>query len=275
MIDKANCPPIMVRLAWHDSGTYDMNIPLSEFPKCGGANGSIRFSPEIDHGANAGLSLALKLLEPIKKQFPTVGWADLMQMASAAAIELTGGPKIDMKYGRVDATGPEDCHPEGNLPAAEPPFPNGEANPQTHLRKVFHRMGFNDQEIVALSGAHSLGRAFPDRSGANKKDSTKYTDGSTNPRWDGKAGVGRKGGQSWTEKWLKFGNDYFHAVVGDDDDLLKLSTDSSLFMDEAMMPFARKYKEDEAAFFADYAKAHKKLAELGSKFEPAEGITGV
>ena len=26
-----------------------------------------------------------------------------------------------------------------------------------HLRDVFHRMGFSDQEIVALSGAHSLG----------------------------------------------------------------------------------------------------------------------
>jgi catalase (peroxidase I) len=25
------------------------------------------------------------------------------------------------------------------------------------LRKVFNRMGFNDQEIVALSGAHALG----------------------------------------------------------------------------------------------------------------------
>ena len=26
------------------------------------------------------------------------------------------------------------------------------------LREVFGRMGFNDQEIVALSGAHALGR---------------------------------------------------------------------------------------------------------------------
>lgn len=26
-----------------------------------------------------------------------------------------------------------------------------------HLRKVFYRMGLNDEEIVALSGAHTLG----------------------------------------------------------------------------------------------------------------------
>ena len=33
------------------------------------------------------------------------------------------------------------------------------------IRKVFNRMGFNDQEIVALSGAHALGRCHADASG--------------------------------------------------------------------------------------------------------------
>jgi hypothetical protein len=27
-----------------------------------------------------------------------------------------GGPKLPMKYGRVDVTGPEQCPPEGKLP---------------------------------------------------------------------------------------------------------------------------------------------------------------
>jgi hypothetical protein len=31
---------------------------------------------------------------------------------SATAIEEAGGPKIDMKYGRVDAAGPEGCTPD-------------------------------------------------------------------------------------------------------------------------------------------------------------------
>lgn len=34
-----------------------------------------------------------------------------------------------------------------------------------HIRDVFGRMGFSDQEIVALSGAHALGRCHSDRSG--------------------------------------------------------------------------------------------------------------
>lgn len=37
---------------WHDSGSYDKGI--ADFPQRGGANGSIRFYPEIDHAANAG-----------------------------------------------------------------------------------------------------------------------------------------------------------------------------------------------------------------------------
>jgi L-ascorbate peroxidase len=60
IIDKKNCGPVLVRLAWHDSGTFDVNVK-GEWPAAGGAIASIRFSPEIDHGANAGLAGACKV----------------------------------------------------------------------------------------------------------------------------------------------------------------------------------------------------------------------
>jgi cytochrome c peroxidase len=34
-----------------------------------------------------------------------------------------------------------------------------------HIRDVFGRMGFNDQEMVSLIGAHAVGRCHTDRSG--------------------------------------------------------------------------------------------------------------
>lgn len=160
IILEKNCGPVFVRLAWHDSGTYDKNVE-GEWPKAGGAIGSIRFDPEITHGANKGLAAAVQLLEPVKEAVPAVSYADLFQMASARSIELAGGPKLDIKYGRVDAMGPEHCSAEGNLPDGEP-GPNGmyggpggsasteDKTPEGHLRKVFFRMGFNDEEIVAL-----------------------------------------------------------------------------------------------------------------------------
>jgi L-ascorbate peroxidase len=61
------------------------------WPCAGGATGSIRFAPEINHGANAGLVNAVALLEPIHAKYPDVSWADLIQMSSAVAIEVGPG----------------------------------------------------------------------------------------------------------------------------------------------------------------------------------------
>ncbi|KAG4147687.1 hypothetical protein ERO13_D05G238400v2 [Gossypium hirsutum] len=248
------CHPILVRLGWHDAGTYNKNI--EEWPRRGGANGSLRFEVELKHAANAGLVNALNLLQHIKDKYSGVTYADLFQLASATAIEEAGGPKIPMKYGRVDVSGPNECPEEGRLPAAGPP------SPADHLREVFYRMGLNDKEIVALSGAHTLGRSRPDRSGWGKPE-TKYT----------KDGPGAPGGQSWTVQWLKFNNSYFKDIKAKrDEDLLVLPTDAVLFEDPSFKVYAEKYAEDQETFFKDYAEAHAKLSNLGAKFNPPEGI---
>ncbi|KAJ6735833.1 THYLAKOID LUMENAL 29 KDA PROTEIN CHLOROPLASTIC-RELATED [Salix viminalis] len=248
------CHPILVRLGWHDAGTYNKSI--EEWPKRGGANGSLRFEIELKHAANAGLVDALKLIQPIKDKYSGVTYADLFQMASATAIEEAGGSKIPMKYGRVDVSAPDECPEEGRLPDAGPP------KPADHLREVFYRMGLNDKEIVALSGAHTLGRSRPERSGWGKPE-TKYT----------KNGPGAPGGQSWTAEWLKFDNSYFKDIKErKDGDLLVLPTDAALFEDPSFKVYAEKYAEDKEAFFKDYAEAHAKLSNLGAKFDPPEGI---
>jgi len=282
-VEKQNCNPIFVRLAWHDSGTYDK--ARTEFPDRGGANGSIIYAPEINHGANNGLNKAVRFLEPYKAEYPLVSWADLIQMASAVSIEHAGGPKIAMKYGRQDVSGPEGCPDTASrntaanagLPDAAMPFGCGAQDAPTHLRNVFHRMGFNDQEIVALSGAHTIGRAFKERSGTvpegyGEANACTFTRAACPVRHDGKAGVGMPGGRSWTKKWLKFDNSYFQEYAEDNKELLWLDTDKALHTDDGFKPTFMTYKNDQEAFFKDYAAAHKKLSELGSKFEPAEGI---
>jgi len=284
-IDKNNCAPIMVRLAWHDSGNFDKSI--SEWPSCGGANASIRFEPEIDFPANAGLPKALNFLKPLKAKYPAVSWADLIQMASACAIEATGGPKIPMRYGRVDAADGSACpeptsrgtsHSAG-LPDPAPPFPCGAQDPATHLRNIFNRMGFEDEGIVALSGAHTLGRAFHERSGTTEHGygdakASKYTKSACPVRHDGKEGVGMAGGKAWTKNWLSFDNSYYQYLQrGHDDDLLWFPTDAALHKDDKFKPYFEKFAASQDSFFEAYCRAHKKLSELGSKFEPAEGFT--
>lgn len=125
-----------------------------------------------------------------------------------------------------------------------------------------------------MSGAHTFGRAYKDRSGLGK-ESTKFTDGKMKQYFaDGTEAPYKPGGSSWTEQFLVFDNSYFTVLDNPDADeeLLKLSSDRVVFIDEKFKPFAEKFRDDQAAFFASYAKAHKKLSELGAKFEPEGGI---
>ena len=135
--------------------------------------------------------------------------------------------------------------------------------------------GFNDCEIVALSGAHTLGRAFAERSGTvpygyGDAKGTKYTQSTSVARRDGVPGVGMAGGESWTANWLTFDNSYFKAA--DDPQLLRLATDVALATDATFRPHFLAYAQSQAAFFADYARAHKKLSELGAAFFPVGGV---
>lgn len=158
--DRPDKGPTLVRLAWHSSGTYD------KMTKTGGSEkGTIRFEEELKHGANAGLDSAIAWLEPIYKKYnkaTDLSYADLYTLAGVVAIQSMGGPKVPWRYGRVDSYEISDVTPDGRLPDADKGTPKNTAD---HLRSIFNRMGFNDQEIVALSGAHALGRCHATASG--------------------------------------------------------------------------------------------------------------
>ncbi|KMS93323.1 hypothetical protein BVRB_032640, partial [Beta vulgaris subsp. vulgaris] len=122
------------------------------------SNGAtMRFKPECDFGANAGLGIARQVLEPIKAKHPGISYADLWTLAAVVAIEHMGGPTISWRPGRVDAADGSACPPDGRLPDA--------AKGNDGTREIFYRMGFNDKEIVALIGAHALGRCHKNASG--------------------------------------------------------------------------------------------------------------
>jgi len=276
LIKEKDCGPILIRTAWHDSGTYDNANASKPWPSAGGAIGSIRTDVEINAGPNAGLKKAVTVyLKPVKDQCPGVSWADLIQLGSAASIEMMGGPKIPMKYGRVDGIPDPEPVPPFGLPDALPAFggPLKDKNdPAEHLRYVFYKYGMNDKDIVTLSGAHTVGRVFADRSGAVKEgymNGTEYTK-------KGCPFLGNSetmGGRSWTKDWLNFNNSYFAEMVKADPEIVIFPTDKVLFTDPGFKPTAELFANDQAAFFSAYAESHKKLSELGSKFDPPGGFT--
>lgn len=241
--DDGSYGPLLVRLAWHSSGSYD------EASKTGGSNGAtMRFNPESDYGANAGLKVARDLLEPLKKKFPLISYADLWTLAGCVAVEDMGGPVIPWRPGRSDHISGESCGPDGRLPDA--------SMGAKHLRDVFYRMGFNDREIVALSGAHSFGRCHPDRSGFSGP---------------------------WTNAPTTFSNLYFKELLekkwtkkkwagplqyeDPSKELMMLPTDMALIWDKKLKPFVKEYANDDETFAKDFTAAFVKLLELGVPFE--------
>eukprot|EP01084_Bolivina_argentea_P135959 239489_1 len=241
--DDGSWGPILVRLAWHSSGTYDKS------DGSGGCNGaSMRFKPEMDDPENAGLKLAREKLEGIKQKYDKeITYADLWVFASYIAIEAMGGPYIKFCGGRKDDKPKSLCPANGRLPSAE-----GDSK---HVRQVFNRMGFNDQEIVALiGGGHVIGRCHPDRSG-----------------YDG----------PWVDNPIKFSNEYFEELFENDweektiestgkkqfkdkeDELMMLPADMLMLRDEEFRKWSDIYYKDNDKFLKDFAVAYKKLTELG------------
>jgi len=243
--------PTMVRLAWHSSGTYDRMTNTG-----GSGGGTIRFKEELAHGGNAGLDKAVKKLEPIKKRHPDVSWADLIAYVGVVAIEEMGGPKLKFSYGRVDELDPSAVTPDGRLPAADKGDGPGPKT-QKGLRDVFYRMGFDDKDIVALSGAHALGRCHADASGY----------------------VG-----PWTGTPLLFNNSYFVLLKGlkwepnletgkfqykdPSGNLMMLPSDIALVKDPKFKRYVDKYADKKGGqdlFFKDFASAFERLELLGTK----------
>ncbi|KAI1437097.1 peroxiredoxin [Xylaria sp. CBS 124048] len=253
--DDGSAGPVLVRLAWHSAGTYDAAT------QTGGSNGAgMRYEAEGGDPANAGLQHARAFLEPIKAANPWITYADLWTLASVVAIEAMGGPRVPWKGGRTDfgstAEDQKKIPPRGRLPDA--------AQGAAHLRAVFGRMGFNDQEIVALSGAHNLGRCHPDRSGFDGKwvnNPTRFSNQFFR--------VLLANEKEWKRKKLSNGIEQFvyeeeaTAQGEKEEGLMMLPTDMSLLSDPVFRSWVEAYAEDKDRFFADFSAVFAKLLELG------------
>lgn len=242
-----------IRLAWHSCGTY------SAADGSGGPNGArMRFDPEASYGNNAGLRLARNALEPVKAKFPEMSYSDLYTYAGVVAVEEAGGPKIKYRLGRTDADSGETSPQKDMLPNADM---GSRVKTTQHVRDVFYRMGFTDQEIVALIGAHAMGRCHTDRSGfwgpwtnAENTFSNEFFRLLVEERWSPKT---THNGKAWT------GPDQFEDSTGS---LMMLPSDIILLADPAFKKWVMIYAKDEDRFYKDFAKAFAKLLELGVPF---------
>jgi len=246
LVKTKDCGPILIRLSWHDAGVFsDGDL------KGGCPNAVMRFTDagEGTFGANAGLpDVAVGLLKPISEKYvpDTISNADLWALAANVAIKVMGGPDIKTRFGRTDAESSSE-----SVESQVGRLPDGDKGID-HLREIFHPKGFNDKDIVALSGAHTVGKCNLDRSG-----------------FDG----------PWTEEPLKFDNTYFKEMLEKEykeettekgnpqfrssDGTIMLISDLALLKDPAFKEHVETYAKDQDAYFQDFTKAWIKLQENG------------
>ncbi|KAI8047522.1 heme peroxidase [Gilbertella persicaria] len=246
--DDGSYGPVLLRLAWHSSGTFDAHDNSG-----GSSGGTMRFRTEASHAANNGLEIARDLLHKhIKPKYSELSYGDMYTLGGVVAVQELGGPDIKWRPGRIDAD-ENKCTPDGRLPDG--------SKEASHVRDIFYRMGFDDQEIVALSGAHVLGRCHLDRSGfegpwqeAPTYFSNEYFKAITEREW-----VKKKlpnGGWQWSDK--------------QNPDIMMLPIEITMLHDEKLKPYFELYAKDQDKFFDDFAKAFKKLIELGVPFTGEE-----
>uniref|UniRef100_A0A2P2KQ21 Peroxidase n=2 Tax=Rhizophora mucronata TaxID=61149 RepID=A0A2P2KQ21_RHIMU len=210
----------VLRLVFHDAGTFELD------ENSGGMNGSIIY--ELDRPENAGLMKSTKILEKAKRQvdrIQPVSWADMIAVAGAEAVSISGGPTIPVALGRLDTMGPD---AEGNLPQ--------ESLDALGLKQCFQRKGLSTQELVALSGAHTLGSK----------------------------GFGSP---------IVFDNSYYKILLqkpwmssGVMSSMIGLPSDHALVEDEECSRWIKKYADNENLFFEDFKKAYIKLVNCGARW---------
>lgn len=165
---------------------------------------------------------------------------------SVVAVEESGGPTIPWRPGRSDEGSGAASPPDGRLPGAD----KGKlADTVQHVRDIFYRMGFNDGEIVALLGAHSMGRCHTDRSGywgpwtrSEETFSNLYLKELLENTWT-------------LKKWK--GPDQFEDPTGE---LMMLPSDMALVWDKAFRKHVEAFARDDELFFKEFAKARRRAA---------------
>ncbi|XP_074583742.1 peroxidase 47 [Curcuma longa] len=196
----------------------------------------------------------------IEEQCPgVVSCADIVALAARDAVFWAGGPYYDIPKGRKDGRRSK-IEDTINLPA---PTLNSSA-----LMKLFWQHGFNAQELVALSGAHTLGAArcgnFKQRlsnfDAVNDVDPT--LDSSFAKSLSRACAAGDNAEVPFDRTRNAFDRAYFWALQSG---MGVLATDQTLFGDPQTRRVVNGYAMNDAMFFFDFQQAVTKMGLLDVK----------
>ncbi|TVU46470.1 hypothetical protein EJB05_06010, partial [Eragrostis curvula] len=137
----------LLRLHFHDCFGCDASVLLDD---------AANFTGEKGAGPNAGSLRGFEVIDNIKTLLElmcpqTVSCADILAVAARDSVEQLGGPSWTVLLGRRDAT-----TASASLANSDLPGPTSNLN---NLLSKFSNKGLSTTDMVALSGAHTVGRA--------------------------------------------------------------------------------------------------------------------
>ncbi|KAL6202195.1 hypothetical protein ACLB2K_025904 [Fragaria x ananassa] len=233
-----------------------------------GCDGSVLLDSAKDNTAEkdspANLSLrGFEVIDDAKKQLEqqcpgVVSCADILAMAAKEAVFLAGGPVYMIPNGRKDGTRSK-IEDTINLPA---PTLNA-----SELIKMFGQHGFTAREMVALSGAHTVGVARCSSFKNRLSDSVDNLDSSFAKQLSKTCSAGDNAEQPFDSTRNTFDNAYYNGLQKKTG---VLTSDQTLFASASTRGIVNGYAFNQAMFFIDFQQAMVKMSML----DPKEGSKG-
>lgn len=238
-----------------------------------GCDGSVLIDSTPDNKAEkdspANLSLhGYEVIDEAKEKIENscpgvVSCADIVAMAARDAVVLSGGPMYDIPKGRKDGSRSQ-IMDTINLPFA--------TFNTSQLIKAFSKHGLSAQEMVALSGGHTLGvaRCSSFRNRLSNFDSTHDVDPSiTNAKFLAtlKSTCGTNNDEAtvaFDTTKNAFDNGYFIMLQSGAG---LLSSDQTLMADGRTRAIVNTYAMNTAAFFFDFGQAMVRMGMVDVKQE--------
>lgn len=193
-----------------------------------------------------------------------VSCSDVLAQATRDLITMVGGPFYEVRLGRKDGLISKSSLVEGNLPRVN--------HTTDQIIKIFESKGFSIQEMVALSGGHTIGfshcKEFSDRIFNFSK--TNPTDPEMHPKFA--AALKKMCGNYTIDPSMsafndvmtpgKFDNMYYQNLQRG---LGLLRSDHAMTKDVRTRPIVEKYAANQKEFFEDFSHAMEKLSVHGVK----------
>lgn len=207
-----------------------------------------------------GFDVIDNIKDELEEQCPgVVSCADIVAMAARDAVFLSGGPIYDIPKGRKDGRRSK-IEETINLP-----FPTLNSS---ELIRVFGQRGFTVQDMVALSGGHTLGvaRCASFKNRLSKFDATHNVDPSLDADFattlSKTCSAGDKAEQPFDDSRNDFDNLYFQALQNKAGLLI---SDQTLFDSPRTRGIVNGYAMNQAMFFLDFQQAMVKMSLLDVK----------